>query len=354
MESLLETDLRASLLAIRALILAMLLSMHASIGYAQQASRYLSRDEEEPIAEQVTDPLAHLTQIQIKDIYTPAEYGTNAQLNTIELRAVLAIHPLSFIPVEQLVRPTIRVVTIPNGEGASTATTYDDMQLFDLFQMPLPHTQEIGFRWGLGPYFVFPTSASDRVGKGLLADGTGLGVFISRDSASQYCGTFSTTYIVRVHFVEVEVFCLADVPTDSQLSARGWMVPEIERCDLDHRLAPQVLDHDPTERGNRPGLEALSGLRGRYFAWSPGKCLSTIRRSDRPIHDRFLGQAVVPRLRKRGQVRGACGLEYASDAIGGLPKAPDFWVLRNSLVAAVYAASSSSSAHYSIRGPKKE
>ncbi len=166
MESRPETDLQASPLAIRTLMLAALLSMHASIGYAQQASRYLSREEEEPLTEQVTDPLAHLTQIQTKDIYTPAEYGTNAQPNTIELRAVIAIHPLWFIPVEQLVRPTIRIVTIPNGKAASTATTYDDMQLFDLFQMPWPHTQEIGFRWGLGPYFVFPTSASDRVGKG--------------------------------------------------------------------------------------------------------------------------------------------------------------------------------------------
>ncbi len=68
MESWPETDLRATPLAIRTLILAALLSMHASIGYAQQASRYLSREEEEPLAEQVTDPLAHLTQIQIKDI----------------------------------------------------------------------------------------------------------------------------------------------------------------------------------------------------------------------------------------------------------------------------------------------
>ena len=171
-------------------MLAALLSMYASIGYAQQPSRYLSRDEEEPLAEQVTDPLAHLTQIQIKDIYTPAEYGTNAQLNTIELRSIIAIHPLWFIPVEQLVRLTIRVVTIPNGKGASTATTYDDMQLFDLFQMPWPHTQEIGFRWALGPYFVFPTSASDRVGKGAWQMGPAWAFSYRGNYASQYRGDF--------------------------------------------------------------------------------------------------------------------------------------------------------------------
>ncbi len=158
-----KMDSRVSRLAIRVLMLAALLNALASTSYAQQ---FLSRTEEEPLTEKVTDPLAHLTQIQIKDIYTPAEYGTNAQPNTIQLRSIIAIHPFSLIPVEQLLRPTIRIVTITNGKGASTATTYDDMQLLDLFQMPWPKTQEIGFRWGLGPYFVFPTSASDRVGNG--------------------------------------------------------------------------------------------------------------------------------------------------------------------------------------------
>jgi len=39
--------------------------------------------------------------------------------------------------------------------------------------------------------------------KGLLADGTGLGIFISGNSASQYRSTFSTSDILRLHFVEV-------------------------------------------------------------------------------------------------------------------------------------------------------
>jgi hypothetical protein len=41
--------------------------------------------DDEPLSEKVTDPLAYLTQIQIKDIYTPAEYGTNAQPNTVQI-----------------------------------------------------------------------------------------------------------------------------------------------------------------------------------------------------------------------------------------------------------------------------
>jgi hypothetical protein len=148
------------------LILAALLMTLPWIGNAQQASPTAGQPDDEPLAEQVVDPLSHLTQIQIKDPYTPAEYGTNAQPNTVQLRAIFAIRPFSLIPVEQLVRPTIRVVTVPNGKGASTTTAYDDMQLLDLFVMPWPSSENTHFRWGIGSYFVFPTASSDRVGKG--------------------------------------------------------------------------------------------------------------------------------------------------------------------------------------------
>ncbi len=150
----------------RALLMAALFVTLPWIGNAQQVSPTADHADDEPLAEQVVDPLSHLTQIQIKDPYTPAEYGTNAQSNTVQLRAILAIRPFSFIPVEQLVRPTIRVVTVPNGKGASTTTAYDDMQLLDLFAMPWPNSAETHFRWGIGSFFVFPTASSDRVGKG--------------------------------------------------------------------------------------------------------------------------------------------------------------------------------------------
>jgi hypothetical protein len=151
----------------RVLALATLLLGLVSISHAQQSLPAASQEvDDEPLAEQVTDPLSHLTQIQVKDPYTPAEYGTNAQPNTVQLRAIFAIRPFSFIPVEQLIRPTIKIVTVPNGKGAATTTTFDDMQLLDLFAIPWPNSRETHFRWGIGPYLVFPTSASDRVGDG--------------------------------------------------------------------------------------------------------------------------------------------------------------------------------------------
>jgi hypothetical protein len=148
-------------------IMTTLLITIPSIGCAQQASSIGgTADADEPLSEQVTDPLSHLTQIQLKDIYTPAEYGTNAQPNTVQLRMIFAIRPFLFIPVEQLIRPTIKIVTVANGKGASTTTTYDDTQLLDLFVMPWPNSDWTHFRWGMGPYLVFPTAASDRVGNG--------------------------------------------------------------------------------------------------------------------------------------------------------------------------------------------
>ncbi|MGH8335864.1 MAG: hypothetical protein ACRETL_03350, partial [Gammaproteobacteria bacterium] len=131
-------------------------------------------ESDEPLTEKVYDPTATLTQLQFKNIYTPAEYGTDAQPNTLQIRTILAVDPLPFFPLEQLVRPTARIVTVPQGKGASTVTSYDDMQLLDLAVIPWPGEQT-RFRWGLGPYFVFPTSGSAHTGNGAWELGPAFG-----------------------------------------------------------------------------------------------------------------------------------------------------------------------------------
>src|SRR5271157_4987968 len=133
---------------------------------AQQIATPGNVEPEEPLAEKVNDPTASLTQVQIKDIYTPAEYGTDAQPNAIQIRPLIAIRPFSLMPLEQLLRPTIKVVTVPVGRGATTVTAYDDMQLLDLFVASWPNSGETRFKWGIGPYFIFPTSTSRLTGKG--------------------------------------------------------------------------------------------------------------------------------------------------------------------------------------------
>ena len=143
--------------------LLILLGAH-SASLAQQTAAAGTADES--LAEKVNDPTAKLTQFKIQDIYTPAEYGTNAQPNTLQIRPVFAVRPQLFTPLEQLIRPTIQVVTVPRNKGASTITALDDFQLLDLYLMPWPNPKETRFRWGIGPYFVFPTSTSQFTGKG--------------------------------------------------------------------------------------------------------------------------------------------------------------------------------------------
>ena len=120
----------------------------------------------ESLSEQVNDPTATLTQTQIKEDFTPAEFGTNAQPNTLQGRFVLAILPHGPLPLAQIVRPTFSLVTIPQNKGASTRTEFGDSQLLDLFVMPKSMTEGIDFRWAIGPYFVFPTASSRSAGRG--------------------------------------------------------------------------------------------------------------------------------------------------------------------------------------------
>jgi hypothetical protein len=151
-------------MAFRSLTISLFIVMLFLSCFAQRlAFAILTNDES--LGEKEYDPTASLSQVQFTDIYTPAQYGTNAQPNTFRIRSILDIRPFSFLPLEQLVRPTFRVVTAPESKGASTTTGYGDMQLLDLFQMPWLNTKAPAFRWGLGPYFIFPTANNDRFGQ---------------------------------------------------------------------------------------------------------------------------------------------------------------------------------------------
>jgi len=121
---------------------------------------------EETLTEKANDASASLTQVQIKDEYTPSEYGTNAQTNSLLLRSLIAVRPHGPLDLEEIIRPTFQIVTKPLGKGSAPRTGFGDTQLFDLFVMPWPNTRETGFRWGIGPYFVFPTASWHGAGQG--------------------------------------------------------------------------------------------------------------------------------------------------------------------------------------------
>ena len=74
------------------------------------------------------------------------------------------------------------------------------MQLFDLFVMPWPNSKETLFRWGFGPYFVFPTSTSNLTGNGAWEMGPAA-AFSYRAIPAEYCGVAAAGYVVCIYLV---------------------------------------------------------------------------------------------------------------------------------------------------------
>ena len=66
-----------------------------------------TESEEDHLARGVDDPTAILAQLKFEDLYTPQNYSTTAQTNTLQLRPVLPIQPFAFFPLQQLIRPTL-------------------------------------------------------------------------------------------------------------------------------------------------------------------------------------------------------------------------------------------------------
>ena len=179
----------------------------------------------ESLSEEVNDPTASLTQMQIQDFFTPSEYGTNAQPNTLQGRFILAILPHGLLPLAQIVRPTFAVVTIAQNKGASTRTEFADLQLLDLFVMPRWMTEGTDFRWAIGPYLVFPTTTSKSAGRGAWQAGPAVafryrpipGLLIS--ALLQQATSFAYSFADRT-----PVNRLTFQPMLSYQLGRGWYV----------------------------------------------------------------------------------------------------------------------------------
>ncbi len=76
---------------------------------------------------------------------------TPSPQESIQIQPVIPIRPFSLRPLQQLVRPTFKVITIRYGSGPSTNTQFDDTQFFDLFVSRWPDVGTTGLRWGIGP-----------------------------------------------------------------------------------------------------------------------------------------------------------------------------------------------------------
>ncbi len=125
------------------------------------------------LAWEFNDPLTTLPQIFVQDAYTPSNYGTDAQTNRVIARAIVPRIPrFSLFPLVQLVRPSVTLVTVPEGRGSATRTELGDSQLFDFVVLPLSIK---GLVVGAGPVFVFPTATHRTAGQGSWQAGPGFG-----------------------------------------------------------------------------------------------------------------------------------------------------------------------------------
>jgi hypothetical protein len=145
--------------------LGVLATMQSPPAAAQSPTRF--GPSLEALTEEANDPTAILAQLKIEEDYTPEEFGTQAAPNTIQIQPVIPIRPFAFIPVQQLLRPTFKVNTIPYGAGPATNTQFADTQFFDLFVSRWPNFVTTGLRWGIGPYLVFPTATTRAAGSGV-------------------------------------------------------------------------------------------------------------------------------------------------------------------------------------------
>src|SRR5271163_4839983 len=146
------------------LAFALLWILSSAHGQSLAANSANSESEEDVLAREVDDPTAILTQLKLQDLYTPRNFETTAQTNTVQLRPVIPVEAFSFFPFKQIIRPTFEVDTSATSRDSSTITEFADMQLFDLFLSNWPKPKETGFGWGIGPTFVFPTGRDPKAG----------------------------------------------------------------------------------------------------------------------------------------------------------------------------------------------
>jgi hypothetical protein len=152
------------------LAVSLLLGTLAASAHGDEVSPALAK-----LAQEFTDPLTTLPQIFTQNVFTPTNYGTDAQANRLIARVIIPRVPeSSLLPFVQLIRPSVSLVTVPTGTGSGTRTAFGDFQLFDLAVIPWPE-RESGLLMGVGPIFVFPTATEKAAGQGAWQAGPAFG-----------------------------------------------------------------------------------------------------------------------------------------------------------------------------------
>ncbi len=114
------------------------------------------------LAAKFTSPTALLTSYQFVTQYNPIVEGTRAHSVQFLFRPVLPIPKSDWIPLPQIIRITAPVLSSIEIPGGSIPGGFGDVQLFDLFVLPLGKKLTVG----AGPVAIFPTASSQFTGQG--------------------------------------------------------------------------------------------------------------------------------------------------------------------------------------------
>ncbi len=156
-------------------LIAALLLMLTAAGFAEAQPAPTPLQAQEQLERDFSNPLTTLPQVVVRDGYTPANYGTHVETNQAIIRPLIPrIPPNTLLPFNQLIRPTLSLVTVPSSRGGSR-TEFGDLPVFDIAVLPWPNRQKTGLLIGIGPAFVFPTATSRSAGQGAWQAGPALG-----------------------------------------------------------------------------------------------------------------------------------------------------------------------------------
>ena len=105
------------------------------------------------------DPTAPLLQIQVTNFYSPDNRNGEGYSNEFDFQPVIPVGKSTRIPVPQIIRLTVPVLTTP---GPGRRTGLGDIEVVDVF---IPKRRSWGI-WGAGFIAVAPTAAHDDLGAG--------------------------------------------------------------------------------------------------------------------------------------------------------------------------------------------
>jgi hypothetical protein len=248
--------MRSEWIAVALCACAFILVANNASGQGLTANPAAADSEEDRLAREVDDPTAILTQLKLQDEYTPENFKTPAQTNEINLKLVVPIEPLPFLPFKQIIRPTFKVQTLAVSQSnSSTITEFTDMELLDLFLSNWPDPKTTGFGWGIGPTFVFPTGRVPEAGDHAWQAGPAAAAAY-RGVPHLMLGFIPEPHLVRIHKLRGDSSKPIPVSAVHFIQPWPWQLREVGGLDVEGQLAPRHFDYNSDQPGLREGLEA--------------------------------------------------------------------------------------------------